>query len=302
MARVWKRAGHFLAACVTLTQGALAQSSAEPLQHSGSTQDGSAPRVLHYHVEPSGPVRDTGTERYKAPATAATAADAGHWAPNTLSPQVTSGFSWVKAAGGYDTAVKGYRARSTAEGALTHYLALRADFEHGPSTAGMDRVSLGTRLQLLDQKKYGIDLGASLAYQPMDFRGEANVIGGLMLGRRFDKLALFANVLVGSDPEGDDQELDGRISAQIRTCRWLQLGWAGRFRYVVTTDPKRFGTDTVDWELALLPNAILMAGPVAFTAEAGYSALRETVSVARPDQQRHLRNGLIAMAGAAAVF
>ena len=287
--------------CFALTHTAFAQSPAA-LEYADPNADGASPRALHYRVGPDEPESELAAKAPREAVTSVSAAEAGLLSPYTLSAQVISGRSWLRATGGYDTAAQTYRARSSAEAAVTSYLALRVDFEHGPSTTTTDRVSLGARLQFLNQKAHGLDLGVGAFYQPNDFRGEGNVVGGLMLGRRFDRVALFGSALLGSDPEGDDQELDGRLGTLVRIDRLVQLGWDNRFRSVITKDTKRIGTTTVDWELALLPNAIITLGPVAIFGEAGFSALQQTEFVGQPEQRRNLRTGLLAMAGAGAAF
>jgi hypothetical protein len=288
-------------ALLAVAQPAFAQASTT-IQYSDPDSDRRDQRVLHYQTGPLEADREADTKPATEAATAASAAETGAFAPYSLSAQVAPGRSWLSAVGGYDTSVQDYRARSSAESSVTRYLALRVDYEHGASTTTMDRVSLGARLQLLNQKAHGIDLGTGLFYQPHDFRGEGNVVGGLMLGRRFGRVAVFGSALVGSDPEGDDQELDGRLGTLIRVNQTLQLGWDDRYRCVLSTDNKRIGTSTVDWELALLPNAVLTLGPMAVIGEAGFSALQQADFVGQPDQRRNLRTGLLAMAGAGAAF
>lgn len=283
-----------------LSHTAWAQAT-ETLEYSDPDSDRTGARVLHYRVGPE-PESEQATKHTAESVTAASAAEVGSLSPYTLSPRVVAGQSSARTVGGYDTAAQAYRLRSSAESAVTRYLAVRVDYEHGPATTATDRVSLGARLQLLNQKAHGLDVGVAAFYQPNDFRAEGNVVGGLMLGRRFDKVAIFGSALVGSDPEGDDQELDGRLGTLIHVNQLLQIGWDNRFRSVFSKDAKRIGTTTVDWELALLPNAILTLGPIAVIGEAGFSALQQTQSVGQAEQHRTLRTGLLAMAGAGVAF
>jgi hypothetical protein len=287
--------------CCAVTHSAWAQSPAA-LKYSDPNDNRDRPRVIHYRVGTDDPQRDAATRNDTASVTAASAAESGALSPYVLSARVVDGQSFVRAVGGYDTAAQAYRARSSAESSVTRFLAVRVDFEHGPSTTTMERVSLGARLQLLSQKSHGLDLGLGAFYQPNDFRREGNVVGGLVLGYRIDRVALFGSGLVGSDPEGDDQELDGRLGTLIRVNHVLQLGWDGRFRSVLSVDNKRIGTSGVDWELALLPSALMTFGPVAVIGEVGFSALQQTDSVGQLWQHRYVRTGLLAMAGMGAAF
>ena len=300
MIKLLSRTSMFAGLYFAFVQSALAQTATQ-LEYSDTDGDRSGSRSLHYRLGPD-PEREPAVTTSSVSVTAASASESGALSPYTLSPRVVSGQSWIRAVGGYDTATQTYRARSSAESSVTRFLAVRVDFEHGPGTTTAERVSLGARLQLLNQKAHDIDLGFGAFYQPNDFRAEGNFVAGLMIGRRFDKVALFGSALLGSDPEGDDRELDGRLGALIRVHRFLQLGWDNRFRSVHSTDSKRIGTTTVDWELALLPNALLTLGPVAVVGEAGFSALQQTTLVGQTEQHRYLRTGLLAMVGAGAAF
>jgi hypothetical protein len=268
------------------------------------TADAPAARQLHYRVDPRGfeeidTDRATDTENGGA----ARAADAGIFLPYTLAPSIEAGHAWVRALAGYDTAAASMRARSATEAGITSYLALRVDFEHGPGTgAEEDRVGIGGRLQFLTTKQHGIDSAVGLFYEPKDFRSEGNIVGALAVGRRFGPVALFGNALFGSDPEGDDQELGGRISLLYRVTPHFELGWDSRLHYILSTDVKRFGTTTTDWEFAFEPTASLSIGPLALLSEAGLSALQKTGPIGQPAEHRHVQLGLIAMAGAGAVF
>lgn len=274
-----------------------------------ATPDSSSPRVLHYRLDrldPAGPSDDNSAETLRdhdsVSVGAARAADAGLLLPYTLTPRVYFGQSWVRAVAGYDTAATAFRARSVAESAVTNYFAVRVEYEHGPAYGFQDRIGLGGRFQVLNQKKHGIDGGFAVFYQPKDFRGEGNVVGGLMLGRRFGRLGLFGSALFGSDPEGDDQDLDGRMSVLYRVGDHLEIGWDNRIRYVLSTDAKRFGTVNTDWELALEPTATVTLGPLAIISEAGFSALQNSGPIGQLNDRRIVHTGVIAMAGAGAAF
>ena len=230
------------------------------------------------------------------------AAEAGVATPYALSAKVVPGQSWARTVGGYDTAAQSYRARASTETALTSYLAFRVDYEHGPSTSTTDRVSFGLRLQVLSQMTHGLDLGVGLFYQPNDFRREGNLVGALMLQRRFNSVTVLGNALLGSDPEGDDQEVDGRLGTLIRVSRLVQLGLDGRFRSVLSSDAKRVGSSGIDWEMALLPNANLTLGPLVLMGEAGFTALQTMDFAGEPGEHKNLHTGIIIMSGIGAAF
>ena len=267
----------------------------------GSNSDGA--RVLHYRLEPRTVGEDTAVVQPSHPTGgAAQAASDGLLTSDSLSPRIRAGQSWVRAVTGYDSAALSMRARTAAESAVTGFFAVRVEYEHGPSWGTADRVSLGGRIQLLDQQRHGIDGGFVAYYQPRDFRSEGNIVGGLTLGRNFNRLGLFGSVLFGSDPEGDDQDADGRLSMLYRMSDTLHLGLDNRFQYVLSTDAKRFGSTLTDWELALEPTAIVSLGPIALMTEAGFSALHTTGPIGWTTERRALHTGAIAMAGAGGVF
>ena len=230
------------------------------------------------------------------------AMEAGLLSPYAISARVLPGRSWARAVGGYDSAAQAFRMRSSAETAVLSYLAFRLDFEHGLSTSTADRVSFGLRLQALRQDAHGLDLGLGLFYQPNDFRTEGNIVGAVMVGRRFDRVALLASALLGSDPEGDDQELDGRLSTLVMVLPYLQLGLDSRFRSVLSTDKKGEGTTAVDWELSVLPSATLTLGPIVLIGEAGLSSLQVTELSRQPNERKNLRTGIMVMSGLGFAF
>ena len=204
---------------------------------------------------------------------------------------------------GYDGAARGFRARGAADGRLLGFLAARVEYEHGPANGSNDRVSLGLRGSVLNQAQHGIDLGAMVLYQPRDFRGEGNVVGGLLLARHFDRLTFVLNPLVGSDPEGDDQSFDLRFAGLYKTYSWLVLGVDGHGRYNLSSDQKRAGNWGIDWEAQAGASAAFCQGPVLLTLLVGPSFLQRTYQgLAGLAGELELRSGLLAMAGAGGTF
>lgn len=271
------------------------------LTYQGDTSESGSGRTLHYRLDnaPDAPPSESSSTGHGA---AARAIDDGAMVPLTLTARIKKAQSWVRTVGGYDTATGSARARSAAESSVTSWFAIRVDYEHGAGPGLDDRVGVGGRFQVLNQERHGIDLGFGAFYQPRDFRSEGNIVGGLMLGRRFGRVGLFGSALFGSDPEGDDQDTDGRLSMLYRATDALSVGLDNRFRYVLSTDQKRFGTIMTDWELQLEPAVMINWGPLAILSEAGFSALQNTGPIGMPENRRVVHTGLIAMAGAGAVF
>jgi len=80
------------------------------------------------------------------------------------------------------------------------------------------------------------------------------------------------------------------------------VGLDSRFRTALSTDEKGKGTTSVDWELAVLPNATLALGPMVITAEAGLSSLRFTEFAQQSNQRKTLRTGVMVMSGLGFAF
>ena len=236
------------------------------------------------------------------PAAASSAADAGLLLPSTLAPRIHSGTAFANARSGYDGAHAAFVARAVAEGSVLDRFALRVEFEHGPAMGPEDRVRIGARLPVLSQQAHGIDAGVALFYDPKDFREEGNIVGALLVGKDFGRLGLYANALFGSDPEGDDQQLELRLAGLYRAAPDLHLGLDARARYNLSSDEKRAGTLTVDWELQALPTVSLELGHFALVADAGLSALQTRGPYGQPDERTDVAVGVLAMGGVAGAF
>jgi hypothetical protein len=234
--------------------------------------------------------------------TPGSAADAGLFLPSTLAPRMYEGTAFAAARSGYDASSDAFVARAAAEGSLTDFLALRLEFEHGPSRGPQDRVRVGARVGLLAQDTHGIDGGVALFYDPKDFREEGNIVAGLLAGREFGRLGVFANVFFGGDPEGDDAQLELRLGSSYRLSSALHVGVDARGRYNLSSDAKRGGTLTRDWELQLLPTASLELGSVALVADLGVAAVQNTGPFGEPDEHTDVHAGVLALGGIAGAF
>jgi hypothetical protein len=163
-------------------------------------------------------------------------------------------------------------------------------------------VRVGGRLALLRQDRQGVDGSVALFYDPKDFREEGNIVGALLVARQFGRVGLFANALFGSDPEGDDQQLELRLAASYRAGERLHVGLDTRGRYNLSSDEKRVGTLTTDWEVQALPTLGLELGSIALVADLGMSALQTTGPVGDPGEQTAVNVGVLALGGAAGAF
>jgi len=235
-------------------------------------------------------------------AAASDVAAAGLLLPESMAPRIQAGTALAAARSGYDGASAAFVARGLAEGSITRSLALRLEFEHAPSMGPKDRLRIGGRLALLNQEDHGIDGGVALFYDPKDFREEGTVVIGLLAGRQFGRLGVFVNALLGADPEADDALLEARMSALYQAAPGLHVGIDARGRYNLSSDDKRAGTLTTDWELHALPTASLELGPFALVADVGLAAVQTRGPFAQPDERTNLQFGVLALGGAAAAF
>jgi hypothetical protein len=234
--------------------------------------------------------------------TATQAAASGGLSPFSVSPGVPRVATAVTL-GGYDSAADGVRARGAGEGRLASFLAARVEYEHGPANGPSDRVSLGLRATFLNQAAHGVDVGALVFYQPRDFRDEGNIVGGLLLARRFDRLTLVLNPLLGSDPEGDDQSFELRFAALYKAGSWLVVGLDSRGRYNLSSDQKRAGSWAIDWDAQAGASTAFGIGPLLLSTLVGPSFLqRSHLALDGTPGERQLRPGLLAMAGAGVTF
>lgn len=259
--------------------------------------------VLHWNAQPPGDTRADSlqpAEPAKQNADAAGALDDGQLDPFTMGAPTARGVASVKTVGGYDSAGGSGIVRSAADASVTNFLALRVEYEHGPGTGSFDRLTVGARVAVLNEKKHGIDGGFGFFYDAKDFRNEGNVIGALLVGRHFGKLNLYGNALFGMDTEGDDQALELRVGTGYRLTPMLQLGLDSRGRYNMSEDAKRTSARAVAWELQATPVAAFSLGPIALLANVGPSFL----SVTEPGStsQGQVKVGVLALGGAGGAF
>jgi hypothetical protein len=262
--------------------------------------EGEQPRTLHFRPLASN-VPDA-LPPAPPPPSATQAASDGLLSPFASPALILTSRASAQSYAGYDSAVSLARVRASAEGRLASFLSVRVEFEHGPTTGADDRVSVGARLGILTQQKYGLDLGAGLFYEPKDFRGEGNIVSGLMVARHFRRLGVFASGLFGSDPEGDDQLLELRLGSLYAANEWLSIGVDGRSRSSFSQDQKRTQARSIDWELQAGPTAIFCLGQVSLMALVGPSIIRETPAGGESSRDPRTHGGLLAMAGAGSAF
>ena len=84
---------------------------------------------------------------------------------------------------------------------------------------------------------------------------------------------------------------------------WLVVGLDSRGRYNLSSDRKRAGQSSIDWEAQAGAAAAFGFGPVLLSTLVGPSFLRRSyLELDGSPGETHLRSGLLAMAGAGATF
>jgi hypothetical protein len=200
----------------------------------------------------------------------------------------------VTSYGGYDSA-RGAVMNSYAEVRLWGALALRGGAELGDASQRL-RPSIGARVQLLSQRRHGVDGALSVSYRAEGFtepEGEIETV--LALGRRFGSTTVIANVAYGQDPDGHERDGEVRAAAFRPLSRRLQVGIDGQWRFDLGSDLTRLAASheaTTDIDVG--PVAALALGPLALTAHAGAAFVRPVGA--------SIRAGAVALAGLGTAF
>jgi hypothetical protein len=222
------------------------------------------------------------------------AAAGGEFLPFTLAPRVGATAAVVTSTGGYDS-VRGPIMASFAEVWIWGPLAVRAGAEYGEASRRVGP-SIGARLQILSQRRQGLDGALSVSYRAEGFtepEGEIETV--VALGRRIGRTMAIANFAYGQDPDG--HERDGEVRAAIfrPLSRRVQIGVDGQWRFDLGSDLARLAASheaTTDLDVG--PVAAIALGPLALTAHAGASVVKFVGAGARA--------GAVALAGLGTAF
>jgi hypothetical protein len=155
------------------------------------------------------------------------------------------------------------------------------------------RPTIGGRVQLLRQERHGIDGSFSVFYRPEGFtEPEGEIESFVSLGRRWDRVSLFGNLVYGQDPEGNERDGEIRFASLYGTGRWA-FGLDSRFRFAIGTQRGPNAAVEPKFDLLAGPIASATVGPVAFFAMGGPSVLKVTGSTS---------SGVAALGGLGSVF
>jgi hypothetical protein len=203
----------------------------------------------------------------------ARAAEDGAFLSMTLAPRTGTTAAFAVAFGGYDSAAKSPRFDSVAEVHLWGPADLRGGATYSAAGDRM-RPNVGLRVQLLRQEAHGLDGSVGVFYKAEGFtepEGEIETI--LSAGARFGALSLVGNLAYGQDPEGNERDGEAR-AAVFRSWRAVSVGFDARARFALGVQRAAAAVREPRVDLAALPFASVVVGPVALFAQAGPSALR----------------------------
>jgi hypothetical protein len=212
-----------------------------------------------------------------------------------VGPQTVVASAW----GGYDAAMKAPVASMSTEVRLLPRLVLVAGAAYAvPNALGQGggdfRPQLGARLQLLEQARYGLDVGVAFLFREDRFGAEDGLFQGVLsLGRRFGRTTAIMNVVYGQDGEGDDHEGEVRLAVLTDVGARFHLGIDGRATTALaSTDPRRAELGTPSGTVFAGPLAAFTYGPIAVMAEVGLNEIWTS----------RAEGGVVSMGGFAATF
>lgn len=202
-----------------------------------------------------------------------TAVRDGALLPSTLTPRVGGNAALAFGFAGYDGARSAPIGSATAEVRVWGPFALRGGAEY--STVRKEaRPTIGGRVQLLHQERHGVDGSFSVFYRPEGFtEPEGEIETFVSLGRRFDRLSVFGNLVYGQDPEGNERDGEVRFASLYATGRW-SFGVDSRMRFAIGTQKTAMAQAEPKFDLMAGPLAAAAVGPVALFAQAGPSVLK----------------------------
>jgi hypothetical protein len=162
---------------------------------------------------------------------AATVTRDGTFLPTTLAARIGDQRIAVFSQGGYDTApAQGAVFSTVVEGAVYNRVALRAGIEYSPSITSVSP-SVGVRVGILRQEKFGIDLGFVAQYKNLGFSeasGEFEFLA--LLGHRWNRLGLFANIAYGQGLDAGERDVEARLAFLYAVHRLVNVGVDARAR------------------------------------------------------------------------
>jgi len=221
-----------------------------------------------------------------------TAVADGALLPSTLAPRVGATAGVALGFAGYDGARSAPIGSATAEVRVWGPFAVRGGVEYS-SARKEGRPTIGGRVQLLRQNKHGVDGSVSVFYRPEGFtEAEGEIESFVSLGRRWERVSVFGNLVYGQDPEGNERDAEVRFASLYGVGSW-SFGLDSRLRFAIGTQKGTMAAAEPKFDLLAGPVASATVGPVAFFAMGGPSVLKVTNGTA---------TGIAALGGVGSVF
>jgi hypothetical protein len=212
--------------------------------------------------------------------------------PTTLAPRVGATGAVAFGFAGWDGARSAPIGSATAEVRVWGPFAIRGGAEYS-DTRREPRPTIGGRVQILRQERHGLDGSLSVFYRPEGFtEPEGEIETFVSLGRRFERLSVFGNLVYGQDPEGNERDGEIRFASLYAAGRWT-FGVDSRVRFALGTQRSAMAQAEPKLDLLAGPLAAATVGPVALFAQAGPSVLKLTDRTSA---------GVAALGGLGAVF
>lgn len=217
--------------------------------------------------------------------------------PFTLSARVGDARVVATALGGYSTAdYRGGLFGAVVEGQIVNRVAIRAGYEFTQGNlVTPNAFSAGVRVALLRQERHYIDLALSAAYRSIGLTESNGLVElGLLVGRRFGNLGLFANFTFAQGFSLETHHGEVRLAALYNFTDRFALGFdtRGRFDMASVVGPEL--EPEVDIDIIAGPMATYSIGPISFIGQVGGQVLTF--------EERKPAGGFAAQAGLGASF
>jgi hypothetical protein len=177
--------------------------------------------------------------------------------------------------GGYDSARHTGTFEAATEVRVWGPIALRggAVYTNGDRTL---RPSFGARLQLLRERRQGVDGAFGVFYRPEGLtEPEGEIESVLSIGAHAGQTYLLGNLLYGQDPEGNERDGELRLAALRPVWARFLLGFDARLRFDLGSNAVKLAQRHEATLDALIgPSATALVGPLALSLQGGGSALR----------------------------
>src|SRR5439155_26395136 len=132
----------------------------------------------------------------------------------------------------YDTTPgQGALFQTAVERANVNRVAIRAGVEYTPD-AGKFSPSVGLRVGILRQERFGVDFALGAFYKNIGFteeKGELEFFA--MLARRWNRVALFANLVYGQGLDAAERDAEVRVAVLAEVHKRVNVGVDLRGRF-----------------------------------------------------------------------